>query len=550
MRKKLSFVLYIALIVILTLAFVILAVNLFITERNEYVNNAKYQAEAICRAYDNELNSYLDMSLNISTNPLIVELLQFDGNDVQEAFDGIIFLKKYFSSFNEIENYMPDQLCIYLSSGFYMDNAYIKDISELREKNVWKKLSEGENKQFVWEYNASRSGREYLSLYSQILKSTDVLGYLEIKIPYEKLIYNLENASIGENDGAALISLDGRVVYEGGDNATGKKIVMRALNGDTIIVYANIRKAMSGVWNIAAWLMLIYIFFLIAIKYISKMIVTKVTKKLDDFIHIIRSDDDLLFDSELIVIDGDDDIAQIKRKFKELIIRNNKLHEAVEKANLDKQYAEFNFLQYSINPHLLYNTLSCIKWCTVEKSDDEICDIIDDLSSYYRMVLSGGESLITIFSELSLVERYVSLMGTVYGTKIKLETDVPDELGKTYIIKLLLQPIVENSILHGLNGVKDAKVSISVRSLDCDRIEIRICDNGYGMDQETADNLLNVKKERRQGGYGVSNVIERIKCYYGNESELTVNSKINEGTEVTISIRKITDIPNGSKKEF
>ena len=436
---------------------------------------------------------------------------------------------------------MPDQMCIYANSYFPIENAYIYNISELKRKKAWDQIKDAKNYAFVWEYGGTTPDDMYLSLYGQILKSTESLGWLEIKIPYEKIIHSFKNVPLDEFNTVVLTAFDGRHIYSSSDNASDQKIELTAINGDKITFYTDMHKAMLDTYNIITWLIIIYTIFLIGVKFISKKIITKTTKELDDFIHMIRSDDNLLYNSELIDVDGDNEIVQIKKKFKELIARNNKLHETVEKAKSEKQHAELNFLQYSINPHLLYNSLSCIKWCTMEKSEDEICDIIDNLTSYYRIVLSEGENFITIEEELKLIERYVNIMEIIYGTSISLEFDVQPDLKNTYTIKMLLQPIVENSILHGLNGVENAKISISVQGSGDDVI-ITVKDNGYGMSEETINNLLKGENGRRQKGYGVHSVIKRISCYYGAPGRVDVVSEINSGTEITIHIKKISDL--------
>ncbi|MBQ7096763.1 MAG: histidine kinase [Clostridia bacterium] len=542
MQKKLSSVLYITLIVVLTSAFIIQGAGIFINAYDEHLTSAQYQAEAICKEFDNELNYYLDISLNIITNPLIIELLQFDEDySMQDAFDDITFVGKYFSSFKEIENYMPDQMCIYANNYFPIENAYIYNISDLQKKKAWGQIKNAKNYAFVWEYGGTTPDDMYLSLYGQIFKSTESLGWLEIKIPYEKIIYSFENVPLNEFNTVVLNSFGGTHIYSSSDEVSGRKIELTAINGDKILFYIDMHKAMLDTYNIMVWLIIIYIIFLIGVKFVSKKIITKTTKELGDFIQMIRSDDNLLYNSELIDVNGDDEIVQIKKKFKELIARNNQLHETVEKANSEKQHAELNFLQYSINPHLLYNSLSCIKWCIMEKSEDEISDIIDNLTSYYRIALSSGENFITIEEELKLIERYVNIMEIIYGTSISLEFDVQPDLKNTYTIKMLLQPIVENSILHGLNGVDNAKISISVQGSG-DDVVITVRDNGYGMNEETINNLLKGENGRKQKGYGVHSVIKRISCYYGAPGRVDVVSEINSGTEITIHIKKISDL--------
>ena len=110
---------------------------------------------------------------------------------------------------------------------------------------------------------------------------------------------------------------------------------------------------------------------------------------------------------------------------------------------------------------------------------------------------------------------------------------------------MLLQPIVENSILHGLSGVGDPCIDIDIKTQDDENIEIIIRDNGYGMNAETVHSLLSDEDAttKKRKGYGVKNVKERIKCYYGENAGIYASSTENEGTEIKISIKRLTKLP-------
>ncbi len=538
MKRKMVSAFYIVLTVLLAGIFLTVSIAMLGNTYYKTVERAKYNAEALCREVDDVLNSYLDTCLNISTNQLITDrLYKREAYTVQDFMDDNDFLKRYFGSFREIENYIPDQFCIYTENRQVAQSAYIKHISSL-EGDARQRLEAAENYEFIWEYNG---GDKYLSLYRKIYAPNISLSYLEIKIPLEELTRGIKNISTDDYEEIALVSKDGEILYSDGNGSSGGRVFETvAANGYKLQLRINIHKAMFESYCMFLLFLLLFIVLVFGMRILSEIIARRITGELNEFIDLIKEDDSMMLNSALIDINGESDITEIKKKFKELIENNNKLHENIEIVNRKRQYAELNFLQYSINPHLLYNSLSCIKWCVMDKSEEEISDIIDSITEYYRIVLSGGENFITVREELQLIHRYVSIMEIIYGAKISLEFDVDEELNDIYTIKMLLQPIVENSILHGLGGVADARITIGVHGQG-ENIEFTVRDNGYGMDSETIKNMLSDNEGKKRKNYGIKNVLHRIKCYYGNDCDLKINSKLSEGTEVVIRIKKLIE---------
>ena len=543
MERKMVSAFYIALIVLLTAIFIFSSAS---TLGNTYIKTcerAQFQADALTDDVNNTLNYYLDMCLNVSTNTLITDIFYNTNNyTIQDFVDDNNFLNKYFSSFREIEAYIPEQFCIYVEEELPVQGTYIKHISHIKDQKLRFKLERAELYEFIWQYDRDGYGRNYLSVYRKIYAPNSYTAYFEIKIPLEKMVKGFVNLS-PEFEGAQLMASNGTLMYSSGKTDGYKEFIGTAVNGDKIIIYMDMNKAMEDSYLSFALFLLLYVFLLFGMRIVSQKIVAKLNGELNEFIDLLSENDGLMLNSDSIVIDGNSDIATIKEKFKELIESNNRLHKNIEIANKKRQYAELNFLQYSINPHLLYNSLSSIKWCVIDKSEQEVSQIIDSITEYYRIVLSGGENFITIKEELCLIERYVNIMRVVYDTEIELAFDVDETLNDTYTIKMLLQPVVENSILHGLNGVAGAKLTIGVHRND-DYTVFTVSDNGYGMDIDTKNNILSGIKNKKRKNYGIKNVLDRIKCYYGDECDLTINSTPNKGTEVTITIKTYISPPN------
>ena len=161
------------------------------------------------------------------------------------------------------------------------------------------------------------------------------------------------------------------------------------------------------------------------------------------------------------------------------------------------------------------------------------------MSEYYRGILSGGNYIITIKEELELIDKYIKINELSYRNKYTVVKNIDEDVLELYTIKLILQPIVENSILHGLVDNDNAVISITA-SKENDDIILTVEDNGYGMSEDDIKTALNTEKaQRRKGGYGISNTIKRIKAYYGNEYGIKIKSEIGKGTKVIVRIKNI-----------
>ncbi len=202
---------------------------------------------------------------------------------------------------------------------------------------------------------------------------------------------------------------------------------------------------------------------------------------------------------------------------------------------------ELKVLQAQINPHFLYNTLDLISWTAKRNDMEEVCDIVIKLSRFYRISLSNGSDYISIANEVEHVRLYVELQNLRFLKDIELKTEVDPELEDYRIMKLLLQPIVENSILHGIANSDKEKgiIFLSVQPVE-GMIRITIRDNGIGMNQTTIYRLMTYDEIPNEGqdtgGYGLKNVINRLKLYYDNQARITFDSTPEEGTSVTILI--------------
>jgi two-component system sensor histidine kinase YesM len=241
------------------------------------------------------------------------------------------------------------------------------------------------------------------------------------------------------------------------------------------------------------------------------------------------------------IVDSADEIGELQTSFNYMVKKVNSLMKKQYQLGKNLNTMELKVLQAQINPHFLYNTLDLISWTAKRNDMEEVCDIVIKLSRFYRISLSNGSDYISIANEVEHVRLYVELQNLRFLKDIELKTEVDPELEDYRIMKLLLQPIVENSILHGIANSDKEKgiIFLSVQPVE-GMIRITIRDNGIGMNQATIYRLMTYDEIPNEGqdtgGYGLKNVINRLKLYYDNQARITFDSTPEEGTSVTILI--------------
>lgn len=206
-----------------------------------------------------------------------------------------------------------------------------------------------------------------------------------------------------------------------------------------------------------------------------------------------------------------------------------------------KKELEFRMLQNQINPHFLYNTLNSIKWMATIQNASGIPEMTTSLARLLRNIAKGTSELIAIKEEIDLLKDYITIQQYRYGGTITVNYNImSDELYECSIIKFTLQPIVENAIFHGIEPKSvEGIININIKKLNINKIEIEVIDNGIGIAEDKIERLLSSKETTSKGSFnniGISNVNERIKLTFGNEYGLNIKSKINEYTNVIITL--------------
>lgn len=239
---------------------------------------------------------------------------------------------------------------------------------------------------------------------------------------------------------------------------------------------------------------------------------------------------------------NNDEISILGKVFNQMLMDIKKLINEVYQVQTQKRNAELRVLQSQINPHFLYNTLDTIQWKALEHNAFDVADMINSLSVFFRISLSDGKEFITISDEIEHVRNYLQIQETRYKDKISYRIDLDELISQNLVPKMIIQPLVENSIYHGLK-LKKQKGIININILSKgDYIIIEVIDNGLGMDYEklatTRNNLYHSIESEH---YGLYNINERLKLTFRDKYSIHIYSEFEKGTKVSLKLPKISE---------
>jgi two-component system, sensor histidine kinase YesM len=233
-----------------------------------------------------------------------------------------------------------------------------------------------------------------------------------------------------------------------------------------------------------------------------------------------------------------DEISQLESSYYQMVERINQLMLEKDEEKEKQRKAELTALQSQINPHFLYNTLDAISWIARLKKQPDIERLISSLATFFRISLHKGDKFVTVEEEIRLVQSFVTIEQMRFPDKFEIEYDIDTTLQKVRILKLILQPIAENAIKHGISEKRGkGRIWIKGELLD-DEVRFTVTDDGVGF--QSGSTLAKPAEEVLfQSGYGLRNVDERIKLEYGPQYGLRISSTPGQGTTVLISLRRV-----------
>lgn len=563
--KNKIFISYICIIVIIMAAvgtFNYIGVKkVLVEEESQIIEQALLQ---VAENISNKLSAVEEVSYFISRNNKIIdELITTDFNSIETVVRYYVdqitpFLTSYYyGGINSPEYFL------YVNNGTLLPDGKIKDMNEIIITPWYRELLK-EKKPVYWRgvFTAWNNER-YIASYRKVIppQSKDPQVIIEARIPVA-LISNyfrsLDTSKLGQ---VYLFDTDGNVILTNGEederilqvsadigdyrgygstsiSIDGKEkiIVYTALklNNWKLIsvlpaekIYAKVR--FVGYTTLVSFGLSIVLAGLI-IYFISGILVGRLSRLLVKIRKLSFTEKKITHQA------GEDEITLLNMGFDAILERIDRFIQTEYTLERTKRNLQLNLLLKQINPHFLYNTLSCIKWEAAHMGNTVIGDITDTLIRFYRLNLNSGKEYTRVRDELLMLQKYLKIFKFTYETEFDITYTVEKGLEENYVLNFILQPIIENALLHGIYNLKEnGKIEVLVIRQGNDMM-IEVCDNGRGISEEKLKEIMNSKKM----GYGLNNIRERIELMHGKKYGIEIHSQEVGGTRVKLFLPLLT----------
>ncbi|HHW49756.1 MAG TPA: sensor histidine kinase [Clostridiaceae bacterium] len=413
----------------------------------------------------------------------------------------------------------------------YVDNSLGVVLLSLNEAEMYKILSSADMR--------GSSGEIFIINRDNMVishRDKSLIGKSVESIGFDKLVFDAETGSteIKLKDGLFLVNY--LVV-----NDTKWKIV-QTVPYDTLIY-----KTRQLIKKVITYSFVILILALLALFVFS----TKISLRIRKLMSLMKRIEDGFLDVN-IEMSGNDEIFELGQAFNKMMLKQKALIHKIQEeeriiAEEQKRNAEIRLemLLAQINPHFLFNTLNTIKWTAIMGATETVAEMVTNLGTILEMSINKGNDIISLSEEIKNVKSYLYIQKIRFDNQFTTVFDIPSDLEKCLVPKFIMQPIVENSIIHGFKGInRIGEIRISAYS-DKGKLVIKVQDNGRGMGYDVInrfnDSYSGNTNKSRLSGIGINNVNERIKLYYGSDYGIQIKSSVGNGTEVVIILPKIIE---------
>lgn len=347
--------------------------------------------------------------------------------------------------------------------------------------------------------------------------------------PQQQLIYSgMKQELISEvmnTEASSFLTEDGRLYTISRSKETGWIVVGVSLESELM---RRVDAALKIYLLIAAGLFTVAL----VLAYLLSDEITKPIKALE---HSMKEVEKGNFAHAALAVRDGNEIGNLSRSFNIMTEEIQNLIEQRDKEQQIKRRSELRALQSQINPHFLYNTLDSIIWMAEWGKNQEVVRMTSSLAKLLRRSISNEQEVVTVAEEAEYTETYLTIQKMRYKDKLEYEIAIEKEILDAKVIKLILQPLVENSIYHGIK-YKEGKGTVRIAGYRTgDRICLIVRDDGIGMEEETLEQIFEKHvRDTRSNGVGLKNVNERIQLYYGAEYGITYESVLGKGTTAKI----------------
>lgn len=495
---------------------------------------------------DSQVEVYSNLINYLTYSPDIEELIEDTGLDTYAAYERytqvidplLTVPKSYHPAIRQIQLYADSIEVRHAYTLIPLAEFYLEWWSALLEDSV----------QVQWLVNREKGE---LAAIRRIERNHELQAILCITLDYDEIFQPVKNV-VTNQTGAVVTDSQQQLLFFGSSAENGVEE-----SGDTLTRilekqddrYACVSTVGREVdWNYYLYMpqdviasaisqMLVGEMILIFVCMVLVVVLGALSSKLitRDVEQLTRNMEQVNHGSRVVTVNSDskDEIGVLIRTFRNMMDEINRLIHEVYENRISRKELELKALTAQINPHFLYNSLSVINWMAIRSKQMEISRVTLALSRFYRTALSKGQDLVTVESCIENIEAYLQIQLVMHDNDFRVEWDVDEQVKGEILPKLIVQPIVENALEHGLDEKEEGEkiLHLSFRA-EKDGIRIRVEDNGPGMEQETAERLVSYQAK----GYGLKNVNDRLRLVYGEECNLKIFSELGKGTRVEMYI--------------
>lgn len=467
-----------------------------------------------------------------------------------------------------VQEYLKDVYIISNNGNFYSSNLRIQKsalIDKLKRGGLQDiSILDNDKKNLASYYFTSDSDTIFYVKRIDKFSSDNKLGIIIVELNYNYLREILTISSIPSKNKVIIINSEGKIVFnypsystfddvidENPELLTIQKAQLNRLvfGNDSIIVSDTIAYSgwkliniistdkiysdVSSLKKVAIYISLFFIILSLIIALILSSSFTRPILELNKKIKLVEKGDL----TTRIDVKREDELGQLCSSFNNMTIKlgdliDKQLYEQKQKSEL-----EFQILQAQINPHFLYNTLDTVKWMAIIQNVPNIGDALTSLINLLKFNISRNTINVTLNEEIQSVENYINLQKYKYGDIFSVNYNIQENTVNCVVLRFILQPLVENAIFHAFeSGKRNGVIKIKSKIKE-NMLIIVVVDNGVGIDKRDLVNLTHSRNQKRKfSNIGLKNINDRIKLYFGEKYGMSISSKLNYGTKVTITL--------------
>ncbi|RAP73676.1 sensor histidine kinase [Paenibacillus montanisoli] len=561
--KRLRYRHKIAIIIFVFALLPMLVLGSFLTSRiyNSKVKDILAEKNAQLVSSVKGINALLVSSVNkilfINNNYYIINYLETNSD---QNLVGIMDFSDYLQSVMKAaktEN-TQTEIVIYALKDTNYDGEFLRSISNLEKErghsgmSLKEEILNAKNEDIVWKIKQAKLNansdisQDYIYAYKKLISLNKALAIIEVRIPLNELLgffpYDIPKGSYISFEGAGEYG-DYKLKAGSGDKPESSFYTLSEPMNMPIghiswyVPKSLVIEELKWYWvSVGAIFLIIVAILVFTVEIVSHYL----TKRLETLLRKLNKNVESLMgdDETMLTYSNHDEFEKIGNSFYELIQRVKEYYKRIAEYELERKMLETQLLQERLNPHFLYNTLSTIRWIS---EDMRVKDAINSMVKYYRIALNKGSGIITITQELDMIEEYLRLQKFAYGNDFVYSIERDEDIGARPVLKHLLQPVVENAVLHGLNGRETGGVIRISAKRRGDDVVFAISDNGAGMEQDKIEQLLRGEASGQFGSYGMKNVLKRLETFYPKRHMLEIHSEAGHGTTVLIRVPAAAD---------